>query len=193
LRKEEHPLGVRCFTAIEINDAEVLEGLVRAQRGLEGSGGDLKIVERENIHITMKFLGDVREGILERVKGVVSGMSFEPFKVTLRGVGAFPNLRRPRVVWAGVVEGAEELIQIYGELERSYEALGFRRERRRFKPHVTLARVRSGRNRGSLVGEINRLADEAFGELKVSCVRLKKSVLTPKGPIYSTLAESISF
>ncbi|MGD2141891.1 MAG: RNA 2',3'-cyclic phosphodiesterase [Candidatus Bathyarchaeota archaeon] len=186
-------MGVRCFTAIEINDAEVLEGLVRAQRGLEGSGGDLKIVERENIHITMKFLGDVREGILERVKGVVSGMSFEPFKVTLRGVGAFPNLRRPRVVWAGVVEGAEELIQIYGELERSYEALGFRRERRRFKPHVTLARVRSGRNRGSLVGEINRLADEAFGELKVSCVRLKKSVLTPKGPIYSTLAESISF
>lgn len=183
-------MGVRCFTAVDIGDPGVLRRLVGVQRSLEGTGGDLKVVERENIHVTMKFLGDVREGRLGEVERVMEGVSFEAFDMTLRGVGVFPHLRRPRVVWAGVTQGAEELKAIFDQLEEGYTSLDFKQERRSFKPHVTIARVRSGRNRGSLVEEIRRLGDEEFGGFEVRKVALKKSVLTPKGPIYSTLAEA---
>jgi len=154
------------------------------------SGGDLKLVEKENIHITMKFLGDVDERLLEQVKNAVSELSFEPFRMELVGVGAFPNLRRPRVIWAGMTSGAEETKRIYDDLETGLEGVGFRRERRRFSPHVTIARVRSGRNRDRLVEEVLSHRDDVFGRFEVSRVRLKRSVLTPRGPIYSTLAES---
>ncbi len=99
-------LGVRCFVAVEVDDPGVLGALGRFQAGLVGSGGDLKPVERENIHLTLKFLGDVDEGLLDEVKRVVAGLSFEPFRMALTETGAFPNLRRPRVIGAGVSGGS---------------------------------------------------------------------------------------
>jgi len=176
--------------ALEVDDPGVLDALGQIQAGLLSSGGDLKPVERENIHVTMKFLGDVDERRLEEVKSAVSELSFEPFRMELVGVGAFPNLKRPRVIWAGITSGAEETKSIYDDLESGLEGLGFRRERRRFSPHVTIARVRSGRNRDRLVEEVLNHRDDVFGGFEVGRVRLKKSVLTPRGPIYSTLAES---
>jgi len=176
--------------ALEVDDPGVLDALGLVQAGLMSSGGDLKPVERENIHMTMKFLGDVDERLLEEVKRAVSEVSFGPFRMELVGVGAFPNLRRPRVIWAGVTSGAEETKRIYDDLESGLEGVGFRRERRRFNPHVTIARVRSGRNRDRLVEEVLSHRDDVFGGFEVDRVRLKRSVLTPRGPIYSTLAES---
>jgi len=183
-------MGVRCFVAVDFEDPELLDSLVRAQDLLRGTGADLKVVERENIHLTMRFLGDVREGLLEELKGVVSGIGFEPFRAELRGLGAFPNLRRPRVVWVGLTKGAEELSEIFKRLESGLLGLGFRPEGRGFSPHITLARVRSGRNREKLAEQVSRNADEEFGEFTVRYIRLKKSVLTPKGSIYSTIAQS---
>jgi 2'-5' RNA ligase len=83
-----------------------------------------------------------------------------------------------------------ELTKLFGDLEGSLEGLGFRRERRGFSPHVTIARVRSGRNRGQLVEEVTESSDELFGEMPVNHIMLKRSELTPRGPIYSTLALS---
>jgi 2'-5' RNA ligase len=136
-------LGVRCFVAVEVDDPGVLDALERVQAGLVGSGGDLKPVERENIHLTLKFLGDVDEGLLGEVKRVVGGLNFEPFRMNLSETGAFPNLRRPRVIWAGVSQGGDELSAIFRELEAGFVGLGFKREGRRFSPHITIARVRS--------------------------------------------------
>jgi len=167
-------MGVRCFVAVDFEDPELLDSLVRAQDLLRGTGADLKVVERENIHLTMRFLGDVREGLLAE----------------LRGLGTFPNLRRPRVVWVGLTKGADELAEIFRRLESGLLGLGFRPEGRGFSPHITLARVRSGRNREMLAEQVSRNADEEFGEFTVRYIRLKKSVLTPKGPIYSTIAQS---
>jgi len=164
--------------------------LVRAQDLLRGTGADLKAVERENIHLTMRFLGDVREGSLEELKGVVSEVDFEPIRAELMGLGAFPSLRRPRVVWVGLTKGADELAEVFRRLESGLLGLGFKPEGRGFSPHITLARVRSGRNRESLAEQVSRNADEEFGEFTVRYIRLKKSVLTPKGPIYSTIAQS---
>ncbi len=108
----------------------------------------------------------------------------------LEGVGVFPNLGRPRVVWVGVTAGAEELKGIFNRLEPALVEMGFRPERRGFSPHITIARVRSGRNRGQLVDEVLRSRGDGFGGFEVNHIRLKKSVLTPRGPVYSTLAES---
>jgi len=125
---------------------------------------------------------------------LISGVDFEPFRVEFVGLGAFPSLRRPRVVWVGISDGVEELAKIFGQLEPELFGMGFRPESRGFSPHVTLARalarVRSGRNRQRLVDEVTAHADEAYGGFEVQHIRLKKSVLTPRGPIYSTVAES---
>ena len=183
-------MGVRCFVAVEVDDPGVLDALGSFQAGLVGSGGDLKPVERENIHLTLKFLGDVDEGLLDEVKRVVRSLSFETFRMALAETGAFPNLRRPKVIWAGVSGGVDELVVIFRELEARLVGLGFKREGRRFSPHITIARVRSGRNRDGLMGEVLRHRDTNFGGFKVGSVKLKRSVLTPRGPVYSTLAES---
>jgi len=183
-------MGVRCFVAVEVEDAAILDAIGRVQAGLMGTGADLKAVERENIHLTMRFLGDVDEGLLEEVKGLVSGVRFDSFRMELEGVGVFPNLGRPRVVWVGVTTGAEELKGIFNGLEPALVEMGFKPERRGFSPHITIARVRSGRNRGQLVDEVIRSQGDGFGGFEVKHIRLKKSVLTPRGPVYSTLAES---
>jgi len=176
--------------AVEVDDPGVLDALRRVQSGLVSTGADLKPVERENIHLTMKFLGDVEDGLLGEVERVVANLKFEPFRMALAETGAFPNLRRPRVIWAGVTEGVDELAGIFRELESGFVGLGFKREGRRFSPHVTIARVRSGRNREGLVEEVLRHRDTDHGSLEVKSVKLKRSVLTPRGPVYSTLAES---
>jgi len=183
-------LSVRGFIAVDVEEPALLGALGGVQRGLMATGADIKCVESENIHITLRFLGDVGEGRLDGLKSLVEGLELRPFSVEFRGVGVFPSLRRPRVVWAGLAAGAVGLAEVFRRLEDGVVGLGFRREGRGFSPHVTLGRVRSGRNREALIEEILVLSEEPLGEMVVERVRLKKSVLTPKGPIYSTLAES---
>ena len=181
---------MRCFVSVDIEDQRLLDAFDGAQRRLEETGAALKCVDRENIHITLRFLGDVREGLVGELQRLISSVAFEPFRAEFKGLGAFPSIRRPRVVWVGISDGVEELTGIFGHLEPELVGMGFRPDGRGFSPHITLARVRSGRNRQSLVEEVTAHADEVFGELEVEHIRLKKSVLTPRGPVYSTIAES---
>ena len=181
---------MRCFVSVDLEVRSLLDALVEVQRRLEKTGADLKCVERENIHITLRFIGEVRDGLVGELQRLVSSMAFEPFRVEFRGLGVFPSLRRPRVVWVGMSDGVEELNGIFRRLEPELVGMGFRAESRGFSPHVTLARVRSGRNRQRIVEAVTAHSDEVFGELEVEHIRLKKSVLTPRGPVYSTVAES---
>ena len=185
-------LSVRCFISVDVEEQGLLDALVGVQGELLSTGADLKLVKRENIHVTMKFLGDVGEDLVEKLKDFIGGVEFSPFHVELRGVGVFPNLRRPRVVWAGLTEGVEELSRVYREVESGVTGLGFRSEVRGFSPHITLARVRSGRSRDAFLERLRGHADDGFGGFLVERVKLKRSVLTPRGPVYSTLAESVS-
>jgi 2'-5' RNA ligase len=186
-------VSVRCFVAVDIEDSELLEAFEKAQAVFKSTGADLKSVETGNMHITLRFLGDVPDGEVEGVGDVIRRLEFEPFSLDVNGVGVFPSLSRPSVVWAGLEgERLPEMLRIYTELEKGLKRLGFEPERRGFEPHLTLCRVRSGRNREQLAETVRELADEHFGELEVRHVRLKKSVLTSRGPIYSTLAESKS-
>ena len=182
---------VRCFVAIECSNPEVVKGISEVQGVLAGSGADLKPVEAENIHLTLKFLGEIDEHMVDEVAEVVKGMRFDPFRFMVEEVGVFPNLGRPSTIWAGITDGVSDLAAVFEELDVKLSKLGFERERRRFQPHLTICRVRSGKNRDQLVEELLRVKGTVFGEVSVDRVVLKKSVLTPSGPIYTTLAESM--
>ncbi|HDI52934.1 MAG TPA: RNA 2',3'-cyclic phosphodiesterase [Candidatus Bathyarchaeota archaeon] len=184
---------MRCFIAVDVEDAQLLDAIAEAQRKLQSTGADLKLVERENLHITLRFLGEISPSLAEAVGELIRESSFKPFRVGFRGVGAFPNTHRPRVIWIGVSEGAEELKRLHARIEKGLLSLGFRGEDRSFTPHLTIARVRSGRNRDRLAMALESLLDIEFGSLTVSHVRLKRSTLTPRGPIYTTLAESAPY
>ena len=178
---------IRCFIAFDINNDKVLKKLSDAQRKLTDTGADLRCVKPENVHITLRFLGNIRQEVVDSVHSEMEKVSFVPFNVNIRGVGVFPTIKYARVVWAGIQEGAEELRQILNQLEPGLRRLGLKSDVRGFSPHITIARVRTGRNRKELLGCLEELGNYEFGVLRADCLKLKKSVLTPKGPIYSTL------
>jgi len=156
---------------------------------LSSLGGDLKPVERENIHLTLKFLGDVSPTELEEIKSALAQVTFPPFSLEIKGAGAFPNLKRMNVIWVGVAEGWSQIELIFEQTETFLHQLGFSRETRPFSPHITVARVKSGRKRDEIAAFLGHLTDESFGTFSVEGVRLKQSVLSSSGPKYSTLYE----
>lgn len=178
---------LRAFIAVDIEDDRLLDKLLEIQARIMATGADVKIVERENIHVTLRFLGQISKGIADEVISVLKGLKASSFKMKLAGVGAFPNVQKPRVVWVGVSEGAEALKKVYAQLEEGLRRIGFRPEREAFSPHATLARVRSRRGMERLVSTILSLQAEEVGEMVVQRVKLKKSVLTAKGPTYTDL------
>ncbi|MBN1682226.1 RNA 2',3'-cyclic phosphodiesterase [Candidatus Bathyarchaeota archaeon] len=180
----------RCFISIDIDDPVIKRRLADIQNILQASEADIKNVESENIHITLRFLGEITSDRTESVSSLLKKISFSPFKLIFEGIGVFPNLNRPNVVWTGISGDMQELMKVFSELEKGLKNLGFEPERRGFQPHLTLCRVRSGRNRAQLAEAITLLGDSYIGEMVVEHIRLKKSVLTRDGPIYSTLSES---
>jgi len=180
---------VRSFVAADVTDSAILQKITDCQTELTRTGADLKPVEPENIHATLRFLGEVQVPLLDQVKSELAQVSFQSFLVELRGVGAFPNPRRPNVVWIGITKGGEELQGIFSSLEPRLRGLGFAADRKGFSPHITIGRVKSGRNREALYSAIVGMSDVEFGSMTVESIRLKKSTLTPKGPIYSTIYE----
>jgi 2'-5' RNA ligase len=183
-------MSIRCFIAVECNNEEMIRRFITIQRRLERTGADLKAVEPENIHLTLKFLGDVEPTKVEEVSKIVQDLSFDPFDMKVEGVGVFPHPGHVRIIWAGVTDGSEPLSEIFNELETKLNDIGFKKERRKLHPHLTICRVRSGRNKENLLEEVSLLQKEDFGTIHVDKIVLKKSELMPKGPIYTTLAKS---
>ncbi len=180
---------VRSFASIDLDDEKVLSQVESIMSSLQSLGGDLKPVERDNIHLTLKFLGSVSTGKIEEIKSALRQVTFPPFSLEIKGAGAFPNLKRMNVIWVGVGEGWSQVELIYEQTEGLLYQLGFSRETRPFSPHITVARVKSGRKRDEIAAFLGHLTDESFGTFNVENVRLKQSVLTPLGPKYSTLFE----
>jgi len=180
---------IRSFIAFDLNNESMLQRFREVQDKLVQTGADLKLVEPQNIHITMRFLGDIKPAMVDSVHEAMKKVSFSAFNCEIRGLGVFPDLRYARVVWAGIRKGADELKIVFNQLEPNLLQLGFRPDLKGFSPHLTLARVKTGRNKAELARCVQDLADYDFGVVRADCLRLKKSVLTPKGPLYSTLRE----
>ena len=175
---------------MDLEDGKILSQIESIMSSLLSLGGDLKPVERENIHLTLKFLGNISARKLEEIKSALAQVTFPPFSLEIKGAGAFPNLKRMIVIWVGVGEGWSQVELIFEQTEKLLHQLGFSRETRPFSPHITVARVKSGRKRDEIAAFLGHLAEESFGTFPVESVRLKQSVLSPSGPKYSTLFEA---
>jgi len=183
------PESIRSFLAFDMESEAVKKKLASVQKLLAQTGADLKLVEPQNIHITIRFFGDVTPNMVEKIFEEMQKTQFTPFNVQIKSLGAFPDLRYPRVVWAGITEGADQLKNVFNQLEPRLRSLGFAPDHKGFSPHLTIARVRSGRNKAQLADFVAKNANYDFGSIKAECLRLKRSDLTPRGPIYSTLKE----
>ncbi len=180
---------VRAFLAFDIDIPEVKQKLADMQAAAVQTGADLKLVETENIHMTIRFLGDITLNVADKIFAEMQQVQFKPFPVQLLGLGVFPNLNYPRVLWAGIAQGAEQLQNVFSQIEPRLQRLGLTPERNAFSPHLTIARVRSGRNKPQFAEFVTKNTKYDFGVVEAKCFRLKRSQLTPRGPIYSTLKE----
>ncbi len=180
------------FRAFISADIVPSEALVAVLGRLDSSRADLKTVRPELMHLTLKFLGDAEESlideIVERMAKATDGV--QPFRIRLKGMGAFPSLSVIKVVWVGIEDGGP-LERIAQELDESMSELGFEREKRGFKAHLTLARTRSAKNIANVQDILKENAATDYGEYTVDRIFLKKSLLTPGGPIYSTVSEHL--
>jgi 2'-5' RNA ligase len=181
---------IRSFVSIDVEGEQILSRVESIMSSLSSLGGDLKPVERENVHLTLKFLGNVSTSKLEEVESALAQVTFPPFSLEIKGAGAFPNLKRMNVIWVGVGEGWSQVELIYEQTEKLLHQLGFSRETRPFSPHITVARVKSSRKRDEIAAFLGHLTEESFGTFPVESVRLKQSVLSPSGPKYSTLFDA---
>ena len=179
----------RGFIAVDVPPTPMLAGVAAE---LRKASGTLKVVSTDQLHLTLKFLGDTEDGLVSEIVTAIREACADvgPFEIRVRGMGAFPNLARMNVIWVGV-EGAEALGDIANLLETSLEPLGFPREKRAWKAHVTLARVKGHRDLDRVRDLLETHADDTFGAHRVDTIHLKKSVLTPQGAQYSVV-ESVA-
>jgi 2'-5' RNA ligase len=173
----------RAFISVDVGDLidwqELRRELAVVDRGV-------RPVPMEQLHLTLRFLGDTEETLIEPLKEVMAASvsGIEPFRMTFEGVGAFPNARKPRVVWIGLT-GAEPLVTISRRLEEAVVELGFRPEKRSFRPHATVARIKNLRHRSGLASLLDSWTDASFGSIEVASIHLKRSQLTPHGAIHT--------
>jgi 2'-5' RNA ligase len=181
---------LRTFVAVEISP-EVRGRVADLIKQLKTSGADFKWVESQNLHFTLNFLGDVDERQIHEVCVAVTDAvaTIEPFDITCQGAGAFPHGENPRVVWVGVEEGSEQMCALQAATEEALAALGFKREQRRFRPHLTIGRVRRGAGRlRELTEQLEKHADFAAGVTIVDEAVVFSSRLERAGPVYEPLA-----
>ena len=151
---------------------------------------DVAWIAPGNLHLTLKFLGAVPE---ERIEAIVaalgrSGSDLRPFEARIHGLGAFPSVTRPRVIWAGVLDGAPEMMELARRVDTALAALGFAREERPFSPHVTLGRVRRPGRDPTLSEALTGGSARQFGRMRVPGACLMRSELGPRGARYTELA-----
>ena len=179
---------MRAFLALETS-AEVIENLLSAEQELKATGADVRLVEKDNLHFTIKFLGEIPEDLVAEVDRRIGGLLLPKMEVDVKGLGAFPDARHPRVIWAGVDARDEPAVskaakQVIDALEGVGES-----DERPYHPHITVARVRSPRNHEALTAAIRANSGKEFGRTMLTALKLKSSTLTPKGPIYRDVRE----
>lgn len=190
---------MRAFIAIELSD-EIRTCLAQIQSHLKYSGADVKWVEKDNVHLTLKFLGEIPEEKLQQVIAALEIVAeeFSPFEIGIKDIGAFPKIDYPRVIWVGLDKGAVESKNIAEKIDEELSKIGFEKESRPFAAHLTIGRVRSSKNKEALKEKI--LSANTSLPLQthnpqltptqtITSIILFQSKLTPNGPIYTKLHE----
>jgi 2'-5' RNA ligase len=185
---------MRTFIAIEL-PREIKDLLAKVQEELNSSQADVKWVQPQNIHLTLKFLGEIEEKKIDKINKIIEDIAGEKkyFPIRISNLGAFPKINFPRVIWVGIDKGDEEVKEIAKKLEEGLAKIGIQREDKPFSSHITIGRTRSALNREKLIQRLNDLANklqEENLEFVVKKITFFKSTLTPKGPVYEVLKET---
>ena len=182
---------IRTFIAVTLA-APVIEEIAKVRSILQEAKGDIRWTRREGLHLTLKFLGDIARNQVEPILSALQETVRErpPLHIVAQGLGAFPSLKRPRVLWVGLSgEGLKELGEV---VEATLMPLDFPPEEREFNPHLTLGRVRSLRGWERVLAVVKEYEHVRFGESTVDQVTLYQSELRPDGAVYSPLG-SVAF
>lgn len=179
--------SLRAFIAIELND-QIRNELTRIQDALKKSEADVKWVRPENLHLTLKFLGQITNTKVEKIGQVMQNSSapFKPSSLKLGALGAFPKITYPRVIWVSLSSQEEQLMKLAQDLETGLVSLKFPKEKRDFKSHITLGRIRSSKNRNKLTELLTQVKVEQK-QMFLESVSLFKSTLSCVGPHYECL------
>ena len=178
---------MRLFIAIELSE-DIRGEIAQIQDRLKATPDKIKWVNPASIHLTLKFLGEVREETVEKILQVIEQITgkVSSFTLKIEGTGAFPNLASPRVIWIGVKD-IPSLSWLATELENALEKEGFSREKRKWMPHLTVGRVKVLEEKDKLRELILKEKRSKIGQMEVKYVTLMQSHLTPKGPIYTPI------
>lgn len=180
---------MRCFIAIELPDP-VKSCLAQLQDELKKCKADIRWVNPDNVHLTLKFLGNIKEEMLQTI---INGMkkvcsSSNPFNLEIIGIGMFPNTKSPRVLWLGV-ENNSFIMSLQAGIEKEMEKAGFKQEERKFKAHLTIGRFRSSSGKEDIFKSVSTHEKDSFGIINVNSMSLMKSDLNPDGARHSRIAE----
>ncbi len=180
-------MKIRTFLAIEADSLQA--EVVQLVRHFQGCGRDVKWVRPDQLHLTLKFFGDIQAEDVYPISQAMTRVAAEhaPFALELSGLGAFPHSHKPRTLWVGVSVGAAEIESLHDDLDRAFQALGYPLDARRFRGHFTLGRVRGTVADPQLVRQLSELATYDVGTVPVEEMILFSSQLEPTGPIYSPL------
>lgn len=177
---------IRAFLAVDLDD-DLKPKINKLIREFKKTDARIKYVELANLHLTLKFFGDIDTDGLDLLEDAIADVisNYDSFKVKIRGCGAFPNTSRIKVIWVGIDDDA--LIRdLHDELDKQFQRLGFDRDRK-FSTHLTIGRMKSAKNKNKVKSTIEEFGDVEIGEMEVTHISLKKSTLTPAGPIYEDL------
>lgn len=185
---------MRAFIAVELPKT-TRDSLRHIQEELKASGADVKWVKPENIHLTLKFLGEIDPDQLAKINLILDAVSKEKksFSIRLSSLGAFPKMDYPRVIWAGIDRGEGQTQELAKALEAKIEKLGIPKEERAFSSHITIGRIKSNLGRDKLVASLKGLRgyfNDHPQELTVTKITLFKSTLAPAGPVYEAVKEA---
>ena len=176
---------MRCFIAIDLSD-EVRHAVADCIQQLKPLSGDIRWVPPANLHLTLKFLGEISGAQSQGIDRALQelAVSFAPFSLDVSGTGVFPNQRRPHILWVGIRYSAD-IIQLQAQVANATSRLGFAREERAFSPHLTIGRVKGLRGVDAALSHFRTFQNAFFGSIEVHEIRLMQSILSPSGATYA--------
>jgi len=185
---ENHKV-IRTFVAVGL-DEELRSGISAVAERVKKLAPNVKWVAPGNLHVTLKFLGNVREDRIAGIGAALDEVAREivAFDLSVSGLGVFPNPRKPRVVWVGIEEGRDQLVALAGAVEDRLARAGFEKESKPFKTHITIGRVKEGRPVGDLTDGLAGIDADKIGAQRVDSVIVMESMLKPEGPEYTPLS-----
>lgn len=184
--KSKESETIRSFLAIDLAE-DLKPEIADVQKEFKKTGANIKYVPSQNMHFTLKFFGNIDENMVEEISEAVEKVvkNYSSFDLSIGGCGSFPNQNTIKVLWIGIDRNST-IADLQKDLDREFKKLGFKKERN-YISHLTIGRPRNGKNKNQIKDTINSLKDLKIGTMTVSKISLKKSTLTPQGPIYEDI------